>query len=64
MTEQIRQPRHAVIDGHYFSVFPMVKTGDSGKKCIACHASDSVSRPYPEGAEVLGYTFVVEAVSN
>lgn len=64
MTEQIRSPRHATIDGFYFSAFPMVKVGDSGKKCIACHASDEVGRPYPLGAEVLGYTFVLEQIAS
>lgn len=60
MQVQITEPKFEVIGDVLLATFPMVPPAEKAATCIACHASKEVNRPYPPGATVLGYTFVVQ----
>ena len=64
MADAIEEPTHAVFEGVKVSIFPMIPHSSKAGNCIACHASPEVSRPYPEGQKVLGYTFVAQPFDN
>jgi len=58
MSENITEPRHEDLGQYALSIYPMIPAEEKAQKCIACHASEAVGRPYPESQKVLGYTFV------
>ena len=58
MAAVIEQPTYHRVCGQQLAAYPMMPAQAKAAKCIECHASTEVGRPYPEGAKVLGYTFV------
>jgi len=58
MDEAVTVPEYTELGDFHVSVHPMVPPEAKAVSCIACHASDEVGRPYPEGHKVLGYTFI------
>ena len=60
MDQTVTEPVFSEVGNYHLATFPMIPSADNASKCIACHASTEVNRPYPPGAHVLGYTFVVQ----
>ncbi|MEM7206292.1 MAG: hypothetical protein AAF434_00575 [Pseudomonadota bacterium] len=60
MNNEISEPEFVVVGDQLLATFPMMPPKQGASKCIACHASTEVNRPYPENTRVLGYTFVVQ----
>ena len=58
MSKSVDTTQYTEIGDFQVSVHPMIPPETKAKKCISCHASGEVGRPYPEGQKVLGYTFI------
>ena len=60
MTQTLTEPVFSDLGNYLLASFPMIPAADKRESCITCHASKEVGRPYPTGARVLGYIFVLQ----
>ena len=60
MTQTLTEPVFSDLGNYLLATFPMIPAADKRESCITCHASKEVGRPYPTGARVLGYIFVLQ----